>query len=702
MASQPEITISGSEKRRMYLYQVMLYLLMGGAYLFTCTNYIYDSPLSVVFHNLIFGIIFTLCFLFRKRNFNLTILITGFCYQAFIFGHAYFLLPGKQIEAGLGILTAILPIFTNGIRLWVIFVINFMLYHLAVINADYENFFFAQYAFYIIIFVIIRVVLNENEKYEKALLVQRNKIERDAQSLREADELKTRFFANISHELRTPLTLLLSPIHSILASQKLSERNRTYLQLMEQNGQQLLKRINELLELSRLGSNKVEVHPTPVNLHEFSKQILSIYEGAASLKNIELNYNNTLEANTQLLLDVPKLEVILSNLLSNALKFTPENGRIQVHISRQKDHLQISVSDTGIGIPEQDLTRIFDRFHQVKNKTYHEGTGIGLALCKELAALQNGKIWAESKIEEGSTFYLHLPFLETSENPKTLQKIERLPYPNMQHFANANPKNANTETILVVEDNADLRHYLQLVLSEHYQVQIVENGQVAMEILTKNRIQNSLPALIITDLMMPVMDGATLLQNIKSEDSLRHIPVIVLTAQQSSEVKIETLRIGVDDYLTKPFIESELLARVHNLILNTQERLEQQSSSTSSKKTEKKQGNISKADLEWLQIVEKLLIAQIGNASFKLSELAQELHISQRRFQQKIKTITGQTPKKYQRSIQLHEARKILKSGNIKTVSELSYQLGFEDQHYFSKLYKQQFGLTPKEELARI
>ncbi|MEM6317297.1 MAG: response regulator [Bacteroidota bacterium] len=307
-------------------------------------------------------------------------------------------------------------------------------------------------------------------------------------------------------------------------------------------------------------------------------------------------------------------------------------------------------------------------------------------------------MWATSTVGKGSTFYLQLPYVETDAVPLLATLETRTTTEISLPKTNQNKKTIVKPTVLIVEDNADLRQYMKLSLSDKYDILTAENGQVALDLLTTKQPS---PDLILLDLMMPVMDGKVLLQKIKSTDKLRTLPIIVLTAQQTVEVKIETLRIGIDDYLTKPFVEKELLARVDNLIVNAQVR-KQPIAETPTEQKEEQLNNLTAADLEWLKMVEEKMLAQIGNSQFKLSDLAHDLHISMRSFQQKIKLLTGQTPKKYQRQILLHEARNILKSGRVQTVSELSYRLGFEDQHYFSGLYKKQFGVTPREELGRL
>jgi signal transduction histidine kinase/CheY-like chemotaxis protein/ligand-binding sensor domain-containing protein len=555
-------------------------------------------------------------------------------------------------------------------------------------------------------------------------------IEEQAMQLKELDELKSKFFANISHELRTPLTLLLAPMESISKSNQLSNKNFTYLQMMRQNGKKLLKRINELLDLSRLDANKLEVNEAATFLYPFAKTILSTFESAANLKGIQLLFKYQLDENIQIKLDDDKVEKIVANFLSNALKFTPKQGEIELDISKKSDKLLISVRDTGIGILPNDLIKVFDRFYQSRdaspNRLHLQGTGIGLSLCRELAKVLGGRVWATSEIGKGSIFYLELPFVETFAIKELVEEEEILipTLPNVAEMLNPTAQKLRPN-ILIVEDNPDLRNYLSMILEEDYNVEIAENGQEALERLTDVRsslddgrtlvprstdnntpIQsrqakrpsavNRLPSLIISDIMMPVMDGIQLLEKVKNTKALQHIPMIMLTARQSLEVKLEVLRIGVDDYLTKPFREEELKARVANLIKNSENRHTQENSISSERQEFK---TISAPDLVWLKEIESMLEKNMNDSNFKISDIASQMAVTPRRLQQKIKEITGLTPKQYQRSIRLNKARTILKSGQIQTVSEAMYQIGFENRNYFSKIYLEEFGIKPSQEL---
>ncbi len=541
-----------------------------------------------------------------------------------------------------------------------------------------------------------KIVAERTEKIRQDKLF----IEKQADQLKEMDEIKSRFFANISHELRTPLTMILGPLESVLNRNQLKQRDSVLLQMMQQNGRKLLRRINELLDLSSLDSKKLKVAQSPVRLYAFTRQLLAAFESGANLKNIQLTLDYHLDTAIQALLDADKVEKIVSNFLSNAIKFTPKEGHIHVTLSQQSGYLQISVRDTGMGIPEGEVEKVFDRFYQVRGSDQASGSGIGLSLSRELAELMEGKVWAESAEGQGSTFYLQLPLRETFETISPDEEAAPVAKP----IALENTVQSGQDRILVVEDNPSLLKFIRILL-EGYQVLTAENGKVALDILADCKQKQQTVNLIISDIMMPVMDGFELLKVLKNHEDYLHIPVVMLTARQNLESKLDALRIGVDDYMVKPFQEAELLASVSNLIKNSRGRTnaEVTQANIPSKQTKSPETqttpSVSAADLKWLSEVERHILKNIGNTQFSISQLADELAMSTRRFQQKIKQISGLTPKEYQREIQLEQARRVLESGSVQSVSEISYKIGFKDAHYFSSLFQKRYGKKPSEYL---
>jgi signal transduction histidine kinase/DNA-binding NarL/FixJ family response regulator/ligand-binding sensor domain-containing protein len=536
--------------------------------------------------------------------------------------------------------------------------------------------------------VLKRIVAERTEKIRQ----DKQLIEEQAAQLRELDELKSQFFENVSHELRTPLTLILGPLDKVLQRNRLENRDFTLLRLMKDNAQQLHKRINELLDLSRIDAVRMTLHPEPVELYPFVKNILAQFESSAKLRSVDLLFEFKLDRELRLMLDPDKVERIIYNLLSNAIKFTPPDGEVKLSCARERGQLLVRVRDTGIGIPAAELSRIFDRFHRAKTDEHYEGTGIGLSLCKELAELMEGRVTASSVPGAGSVFELSVPLRETFAAVAE-RSIDQSPTDIAE--LSAEVADIAGDPILVVEDNPSLREYLRLIL-EDFHVKTAAHGQDALDLLASG----FRPALIVSDIMMPVMDGMELLKAIREKDAYRTLPVIMLTAKTGSVDKIEALRVGVDDYLTKPFVEEELIARVMATIRNSRRRLQASGSAAAgSTATATEPSIVSKADLKWLAEVEGIIMAHVGDRQFGIEQLADQLGMSSRRVQQKLKTITGMSPKKYQREIQLESARRLLESGEAQSVAEVSRQMGFTDAHYFSKLYEKRFGKRPSSYL---
>lgn len=555
-----------------------------------------------------------------------------------------------------------------------------------------QRFWLLAFLISFLVFILMLVFAYRKQKKNAFQLAQQNQIiEQQANELQQLDKIKSRFFANVSHELRTPLTLLLGPINSILKKADVNNRTFTLLKLAQINGQQLLKLINSILDLSRLESGKLELKEEAIVIYPLIKRIVSQFESNAQLQEIELVIDYQLDPYLKVHLDVSKFETILNNLLSNALKFTPKGGRIQVICNDLGNKMELQVADTGAGIHPDDLPHVFNRFFQTKqaNAPTEGGSGIGLALSLELAKLFNGNLSVESKLKKGSTFFFTLPkkevlgFIEEKEIsiPVKLTKEEKA-------IINKSTSSKQQANILVVEDNPSLRQYLQLILNEQYHITTAENGQVALEHLEKN---NNFQ-LIISDVMMPVMDGYQLLEKLKSDDRWRHLPVVMLTARAELQDKLKALRIGVDDYLLKPFEEEELLIRLNNLIAN--HKLRQHQKEEEVLRTDATPP-FSKADAEWLEKVELSVQSAIDNPQFTLLQLSQMLFISERQMSRKIKTLTGLTPNKYIREIKLQHARTLLESRKYVTVSEVSQAVGFSKTEYFSQLYKERFGKLP-------
>jgi len=526
-------------------------------------------------------------------------------------------------------------------------------------------------------------------------------IEKQAEELRHLDRVKSNFFANVSHELRTPLSLLLGPIGSVLKRNRLENQDFTLVKLAQVHAKQLLQLVNQILDLSKLESGKLELHESPVVLYPLLRRIVAAFESHADQRGIHFLFQFKLEKDLRVLLDAGKLETILNNLLSNALKFTPPEaeGTVSLSVENRAHSILLIVSDTGRGIHPDDLPHVFNRFYQSAqpNAPIEGGTGIGLALCKELAELMQGRIWAESpEFGSGSQFYLEIPQKEVLGvvNAEALESEEALELRSEAKTILPAIQENKEHTILVVEDNKSLRDYVQMILSEKYQVLSAENGEQALKILSECKVH-----LLISDIMMPVMDGFELLENLKSDARFRLLPVIMLTARAEVQDQLRALRIGVDDYLLKPFEEEELLARVAALLERHLERERWRAETPAlepeeSAEAPQESANLepSAAELAWLEELESLLRGELQNDQISVGWLAGRLYLSERQLQRRINRLTGLSPNAYIRELRLQEARRLLEARQVHAIKEAAWAVGFRDEKHFSQIFRERFG----------
>ncbi len=540
-----------------------------------------------------------------------------------------------------------------------------------------------------------RVRLKNQLKLEK---VQSN-------TLRQVDQMKSRFFTNISHEFRTPLTLILGQIDS-LQSSVTNHKDRGKLQVAHKNAQRVLRLINQLLDLSKLEVGSMKLKTQKQNLVSFIKSLFYSFESFAEKKQITLSLDA--EAGTIFVdVDPEKMEKVFYNLLSNAFKFTPEGGKISLIISVKEDEFaEIRIKDSGVGIKEERLPHIFNRFYQADDShtREQEGSGIGLALAKELTELHKGKIYVESMEGKGTEFIILIPLskdkagISTGSNENILtgdkrKEIDALIDSDISvevensetEFSNQNDK---TQIVLVVEDNADVRGYICEQLDDKYQIAQAANGMDGF-----TQAQKLIPDLIITDVMMPKMDGFEFCKEVRRNEKTSHIPIIMLTAKAGLDDKIEGLETGIDAYLTKPFSAKELIVRVSNLI-HQREQLRKRFST----KTVIKPSDVTAASVDQT-FLEKVLItveSHIEDEEFNVERLAGKVFMSVSQLNRKLRALIDQSAGQLIRSMRLNRAADLLKQ-NAGSVAEICYMVGFNDQSYFTRSFKKQFGTTPSE-----
>ncbi|WAC09227.1 response regulator [Dyadobacter pollutisoli] len=535
----------------------------------------------------------------------------------------------------------------------------------------------------------------------------------------ELDQLKSDFFTNVTHEFRTPLTLILSPLEHWLSTMSANDPYAQPFRSMQRNGRRLLHLVNQLLDLSKLEAGKMRIEAQPGDLIHTVRRIAHSFASLADSRGISFHVAAP-EGNLWLSFDADKLEKILNNLLSNAFKFTADNGRISLslqvlsdaQVSHQSEKpyvlVQLKVTDSGPGIPASELERIFDRFHQIDNSLAreHEGSGIGLALTRELVELQKGTIIASSTLGQGSQFVVSLPLellhsaqlghlntLSTQVSILPEQRNEASVFGKIPDIElSSDPE---TPLVLVVEDNADLRHFIRESLSEHSLYRILEatNGVDGYKLACEH-----IPDLVISDIMMPKMDGMELCQRLKTDQNTSHVPVILLTAKTSVENKLQGLETGADDYLTKPFEVRELLIRVANLIEGRRQLKER---FTREVVLQPSNIVISSIDEQFLNRALAVIEQYMADENFSVETFGKEVGMSRMQLYRKLLALTGQSPSDFIRTIRLQRAAQLL-SANSGTVAQIADSVGFASHSYFSKCFQEQYGRTPSAFVADL
>lgn len=531
-------------------------------------------------------------------------------------------------------------------------------------------------------------------------------IRQQAEELKAVDEFKSRFFANVSHELRTPLTLILGPLNALMSSGAFDKKSLGLLELAQSNARGLLKMVSSILDLTKIEAHKLDIHETIHGLFPLTRRFASAFESHAECLGIHYLFEYHADQHLRLKLDAARLETIVNNLLSNAMKFTPKGGMVAFLVDDCSHAIRITIKDTGKGIHPSDIPHVFDRFYQSKEPgtPIEGGTGIGLTLCKELANLMGGHISVTSEWQKGSVFILEIPRKEVlGVNIPEPDQYEILAEPAFDSLEN----NTYGEQgyLLLVEDNYSLRAFLETILAPHYQVRTAANGAEALELLPgcmATPVWQQQGGVILSDIMMPVMDGFQLLNYLKANTQYAHIPVIMLTARADIKDKLAALRTGVDDYLLKPFVQEELLARIANLLQNYRKR--NTSPDEFAGKTILEPGLkapvISPEDLAWLGELEAKVHAFVKNDLLSVHWIAGQVFLSERQLHRRLKAITGLSPQEYIREMRLQEARHLLENRLVDSVKKVAHTVCFHDEKYFARIYKARFGKSPSEALG--
>lgn len=527
------------------------------------------------------------------------------------------------------------------------------------------------------------------------------------EQMEEVSQMKVHFFTNVSHELRTPLTLILTPLEDLLQRTDIPPSIHDIIKLMHYNATRLYTLISQILDFRKSEEGLMSMQIVETDLVKFLKNITIAFRDLAAHRHIHFVFKPSIDT-LKVWIDRDLMEKVYYNLISNAFKYSDDGCTITISIKKD-DTLQMAVvsfEDTGMGIAIEDLPYIFKQFYRAKNNFEgmpRTGTGIGLALSKSITELHKGTIEVESALHKGSTFTVTIPLgydhfdekiinfnYKDTEDSSHYQVPTTAP---QYQIAIEEEENIDHPLILVVEDNADIRAYIHSNLDKEFTVKEAENGRIAWELA-----QNLLPNLIISDIIMPEMDGLELCKNIKTDERTSHIPVILLTARSSQIYEIEGFETGTDAYLTKPFNTKLLLTRVRTMLKNN-ERIQKHYAKNFQNIPNTESQNLStgmrKLDRQFLERCIMLVERHIDNSDYSIDQMGQALSISRMQLYRKLKALTGETPTQFIRTIRLKRAAQLISEGF--SIQEATYKVGFQDLKYFRECFKKQFGVNPKE-----
>lgn len=545
----------------------------------------------------------------------------------------------------------------------------------------------------LIIFVLI-VFINyrRKQKDNKLLLAQKNEIESISKRLHEADQAKLKIFTNISHELRTPLTLIIAPLVRLFKKESNESIKQEY-SLIIRNARKLQNLIDQLLDIAKIDKAALSINPELHDLKEQVRIIASMFHSLAQEKNID--FKVTISHHDLVFeYDAKRMEQIINNLLSNAFKFTPQDGKISITVTREEEKAIIKINNTGIGITPDNIDKVFDRFFQSNDtRSWHiEGSGIGLSLAKELVELHHGEISIESDPGNWTEFVITIPIQRTSiqttlsEYHPSIIVVENF-HDHKKEISQSDNK-ISQETILLVEDNPDLRSYLSRSLSDKYNVIEAADGHEGI-----TQAKKEMPDIIISDVMMPGTDGYQLTSTIRSQVETCHIPIILLTAKIGRDNKIEGLERGADDYIYKPFDEDEIHLKVNNILLNRQKLQE-----SFKKKNLATPSSIEVKSMDEQFIAKLVTVIELNilDNQFSVDVLADNIGLSRQQLYRKLKAISGRTPAEFIRSVRIQRAAQLI-AQNAAPIGEIAFLTGFENLSYFSKRFKEEYGVLPSE-----
>ena len=560
----------------------------------------------------------------------------------------------------------------------------------------------------ILLFFVVRaywtkIRLNaELSAQKRQLEEQRDQLIDLSAKLEEATKAKLAFFTNVSHDFRTPLTLIADPVKRLMESGNIKDDERFLLNIVNKNVTVLLRLINQIMDFRKFENGKLEMHLSEFNIMDSMKDWAGAFRTLAYRKHIQFKITAA-EGDYNIIADTEMMERITYNLLSNAFKFTPENGSISVSLNKESENcISIKFSDTGVGMPAEHVKHIFESFYQID--VHHAGSGIGLALVKAFVEMHHGKIDVDSKEGDGTVFTIYIP---TKQDGEILHDIDRKAVLNnlkegavvmagQESLKAGNRMTPDKEVksngiVLVIDDNQDVRDYVKSLLAEEYSVIEAANGEEGLRLAIAN-----IPDIIICDVMMPVMDGMECCRRLKAEPRTSHIPVMMLTAYSMDEQKIKGYECGADSYISKPFSSELLMARLHNLIDNHKRLKDFFGDKNIISATP-----LADTDKGFVEKLRELIDNNLSDADFSVEEMGEKIGFSRVQLYRKAKALTGYTPNELLRIARLNKANAIIMTSTEKSISEIAYEVGFSSPSYFTKCYKEFFGESPTEVLKK-
>ena len=686
---------SEKEMRKYHIWTQVFFL--GGGFLFLSESLIFNIPVLgyLGLSMIAYWLVLTIAYFFIKRV-KYLVLAKELGLQIMAFYFVYH--SGGILTSGGLILLGLIPVFVSlSFKNYQWIILSFSVYFISVTYLAIKDSQLPGKSTFSpemnLLFWAISLILVTSLLFIFALLAQRiftNLERRETERQKEINDAKTRLYTNITHEFRTPLTVILGLADS--AKNSSQNNNPGKMETIIKNGKNLLQIVDQMLDLSKLESGKMSVNIISANIIPFLKYVFQLQEFYAEEKNISMRFSSESQS-YEVEFDPEKLASIVSNLLGNAIKFTPDGGQISMKIFHANENICMEIKDNGIGIPPEKQETIFDRFYQVDGETTRKGggAGIGLAITRELVQLLNGKINVKSKTGVGTVFTVKLPYIPASEKPVVIadtddekeSREDKTESDEVLYFSSD-----GRQRLLIIEDNPDVVGYLKACYQNHFSIHVAKDGKEGYELAVEE-----IPDIIISDIMMPEMDGFELCKKLKEDIRTSHIPVILLTAKADIPSRIEGLETGADAFVVKPFNQRELLVRMQKLLELRRKLFRRYSNGNGLELSSDPM--IQKEDLFFKKLNE-IILNNLGDEFFNIQTLCNEMAMSKSQLYRKFSALTDIPAAKYIRTLRMKKAKELLQTTSM-NITEVGYKVGMKSVSAFSKMFKDEFGKSPRE-----